>query len=124
MYTISKEFKFAASHSLENLPENHPCSRVHGHNYTVMVELRSNALNEAGFVLDYRALEPIKKWIDEVLDHRHLNDIVEFNPSAENLANYLHHNCQKLLPDLYKKGIWISAITVSETDKTWARYEP
>jgi 6-pyruvoyltetrahydropterin/6-carboxytetrahydropterin synthase len=124
MYIISKEFRFSASHTLVNLPEDHPCSRVHGHNYIVTIELSSPNLNETGFVLDYRKLEPIKKWIDEVLDHRHLNDIVEFNPSAENLAYYLHYTCKTVLPDLYKKGIWISAVTVSETDKTKARYEP
>lgn len=124
MYIISKSFSFSASHTLENLPENHPCSKLHGHNYIVTVELNATVLNEAGFVLDYRKLEPIKKWIDEVLDHSHLNDVVDFNPSAENLACYLHHSCKTLLPDLYKKGIWVSAVTVSETDKTKARYEP
>src|SRR5215468_9371730 len=34
-YTISKFFEFSAAHHLTGLPDDHPCSRVHGHNYVV-----------------------------------------------------------------------------------------
>lgn len=117
MFTISKEFHFCASHQLECLPEGHPCSRMHGHNYVVVVELKRETLNEAGFLLDYRSLDPIKKFIDDALDHKHLNDFLPFNPSAENIAKHLYQVFQSQFP-------LISAITVKETDKTAARYEP
>ena len=52
MYEITKEFKFSAGHFLYNLPETHQCSRQHGHNYLVEVCLRSDRLNEVGFIVD------------------------------------------------------------------------
>lgn len=118
MYKISKQFHFSASHALEGLPETHPCSRLHGHNYVVTVHLRARTLNEKGFVCDYNNLKPIKTYIDTHLDHRHLNDIMApMNSSAENLARMLFDIFKPDFPELY-------AIEVSETPKTTAIYEP
>ena len=120
MLIIRKEFHFSASHVLANLPEGHPCTRLHGHNYIVTVELavrRSKDLNAAGFVQDYRELDPIKKYIDSILDHKHLNDVFPgMQPSAELLALELY---KIFKPDFPK----LRAIEVCETPKTVARYE-
>lgn len=138
MYTISKEFHFSASHILYGLEDGHPCGRMHGHNYVIVVELQSDTLNDVGFVKDYRELDPIKKFIDDELDHKHLNNILDpfdsivvehdpqraprslfpGNPSAENMARVLFDVFQYLVPD-----VKISAVTVKETPKTAARYE-
>ena len=90
MFKITKEFHFCASHQLEGLPEEHPCSRLHGHNYIVKVELscEDKDLNEVGFVVDYRELDVIKQWIDINIDHKHLNQYFKFNPTAENMSRY------------------------------------
>ena len=103
MYKISKQFSFSASHILEGLPQEHPCSRLHGHNYVITVHLKSKELNQVGF-------------IDEKLDHRHLNDVLSFNPTAENIARYLYDTFVADIPELY-------AVEVSETPKTTAIYE-
>lgn len=116
MYKISKQFTFSASHILERLPQEHPCARMHGHNYVVTVHLKSQELNETGFVKDYRELSYIKEYLDNNFDHRHLNDILEFNPTAEHIAKYLYDIFKPELPELY-------AIEVSETPKTTAIYE-
>ncbi len=118
MYIISKEFSFSAAHQLHGLPETHPCSRLHGHNYIVKVHLKSEQLSETGFVRDYNELEIVKKYIDEVLDHRNLNDIMApLNSSAENLAKLIFDKFKDEIPELY-------AIEVCETPKTSAIYEP
>jgi 6-pyruvoyltetrahydropterin/6-carboxytetrahydropterin synthase len=117
MYTISKEFHFSASHCLNGLPEEHPCSRVHGHNYIIMVELTAVKLNKTGFVVDYRDLQPIKDYIDNKLDHRHLNDVFYLNPTAENIAKILFAVFKVWFPQL-------SAVEVRETEKTKAIYRP
>lgn len=128
MYTISKEFHFSASHILYGLDDGHPCGRMHGHNYVIIVELQSQLLDKTGFVKDYRELDPIKKFIDEKLDHRHLNDVIApnsacplfpGNPSAENMAKALFHVFRSIVPD-----VEISAVTVKETPKTAATYRP
>jgi 6-pyruvoyltetrahydropterin/6-carboxytetrahydropterin synthase len=116
MYIIRKEFAFSASHCLSHLPDAHPCSRVHGHNYIITVELRDKKLNENEFVKDYRALDPIKSFLDTKFDHRHLNDVMPVHPTAENIACFLFGRFEHLLPQLF-------AVEVSETPKTSARYE-
>jgi 6-pyruvoyltetrahydropterin/6-carboxytetrahydropterin synthase len=118
MYSIKKEFQFSASHVLTGLPDSHPCHRLHGHNYIITVELTDIKLNDVGFVTDYRELEPIKKFIDEKLDHRHLNDVFpEMNPTAENLAKRIYSLFKTEFPQL-------ASVTVSETPKTSAKYIP
>lgn len=116
MYKISKQFSFSASHVLEGLPDTHPCSRLHGHNYVVTVYLKSDVLNEVGFIKDYRELSCIKDYIDNTLDHRHLNDIFKINPTAENIAYSLFKIFVEMVSQVY-------AVEVSETPKTSALYE-
>jgi 6-pyruvoyltetrahydropterin/6-carboxytetrahydropterin synthase len=118
MYTITKEFHFSASHQLCNLPGDHPCARLHGHNYIAEVELRAEELDENGFVLDYRALDPLKRWIDDTLDHRHLNEVFGHDGvTSEVLA-------REIFDWAHARWAQVSAVRVSETPKTWAEYRP
>ncbi|MFD5319781.1 6-pyruvoyl tetrahydropterin synthase family protein [Streptomyces sp. NPDC127098] len=121
MFTITKEFHFSASHVLDRLPSWHPCARLHGHNYVVVLELsaRADQLSATGFVRDYRDLDDFKKWLDDTLDHRHLNDALgpDLPPSAELLAKWIFDSWRDRIPEL-------TTVSVSETPKTWAHYRP
>lgn len=121
MYTISKDFTFSASHQLAGLEDGHPCGRLHGHNYTVRVELSARTVDATGFVLDYGLLSPFGKWLDENMDHQHLNEAVSVNPTAENLARLLSLILATRV--LMRAGTTV-AIGVSETPKTWAWWRP
>lgn len=118
MFTISKQFHFSASHILHGLEDDHPCARLHGHNYIAEVVLASKTLNNVGFVRDYRELSDLKDYIDDELDHRHLNDVLgENNTTAERMAEHLYN---------WSKARWpeVVAVRISETPKTWAEYRP
>jgi 6-pyruvoyltetrahydropterin/6-carboxytetrahydropterin synthase len=118
MYKISKEHHFSASHQLHQLSGDHPCARLHGHNYIVEVELQSETLNSVGFVRDYRELEALKKYIDEEIDHRHLNDVLgDDNVTAELIAKHFYD---------WSKARWpeVVAVRVKESPKTMAEYRP
>ena len=118
MYRITKEFHFSASHQLSHLTDDNQCSRLHGHNYIVEVELAASELNEDGFVRDYHELSPLKHYIDESFDHRHLNDVLGHDRvTSEWLARHFYDWCKQRLPET-------SAVRVSETPKTWAEYRP
>ena len=118
MYRITKEFAFSASHQLTGLPDDHQCARLHGHNYIVVVELSGPDLNQYGFLRDYHELKPLKTYIDDVFDHRHLNDVLGHDQTtAENLARHFYEWCKARFPET-------SAVRVSETPKTWAEYRP
>lgn len=121
-FTISKDFEFAAAHRLSGLSEDHPCSRVHGHNYVVRLEL-SGPVSGPGFVYDYRALAPFKHLLDTHLDHRDLNAIMGENPTAEHMAQWLYELAVEMLDNM-PDGVRVSAVSVSETPKTWATYRP
>ena len=116
MYTIVKEYHFSASHQLFGLSDDHPCARLHGHNYIVEVELQSDTLNAAGFVRDYRELDALKDYIDDTFDHRHLNDVVgDDATTAERLAKHFYDWA-------HAKWNEVSAVRVRETPKTSAEY--
>lgn len=117
MYRIRKEFHFSASHQLSHLPNDHQCARLHGHNYTVVVELADAKLNSDGFVRDYADLEALKAYIEETFDHRHLNDVLDAPSTAENLARHFYDWCRARWPETV-------AVQVSETPKTYAEYRP
>ncbi|MEM7207876.1 MAG: 6-pyruvoyl tetrahydropterin synthase family protein [Pseudomonadota bacterium] len=118
MFRITKEFHFSASHQLFGLADDHPCMRMHGHNYVVTVELVANELNEHGFVRDYRELDVFKKYLNDDVDHRHLNDVFgDDNTTAEKLARTFYDWCKARWPE-------VSAVCVSETPKSNAEYRP
>jgi 6-pyruvoyltetrahydropterin/6-carboxytetrahydropterin synthase len=118
MYTIAKRFAFSASHTIGRLPAEHPCSRLHGHNYEVEVILQSAELDDAGFVRDYFELGALKQFIDATVDHKHLNDVLGHDrTTAEVISKWLYDWC---------KSRWheVIAVRVCETPQTWAEYRP
>jgi 6-pyruvoyltetrahydropterin/6-carboxytetrahydropterin synthase len=118
MYTIAKRFAFSASHVIGGLPSDHPCSRLHGHNYQVEVVLQSRTLDAKGFVRDFYELSALGDFIKTTLDHRHLNDVLGHErTTSEVIGQWLYDWC---------KGRWpeVVAVRVSETPGTWAEYRP
>lgn len=115
MYRIGKSFTFAAAHHLPQLPDTHKCHRPHGHNYVVTYTLASRDLDSNGFIVDYAELTAYWKNLEGTLDHRDLNQIFRFPPTAENLARWLYENSRgTTLP--------VESVRVQETPTTFAEY--
>jgi 6-pyruvoyltetrahydropterin/6-carboxytetrahydropterin synthase len=121
-FTIAKRFSFSASHALTAVPEGHKCRRTHGHNYEVELVCAADELDERGMVVDYFDLDPVKRFIDETVDHRHLNDVVPGEPTAERLAWWLFESLESELPPEVTSRI--VAVRVEESPRTWAEYRP
>ena len=115
MDEIRKQFGFEAAHRLVGLPDGHKCGRLHGHSYKVEVVLQSAELNEHGFVVDYGELSAFGAYLDHTFDHTYINEVVNFQTSAENLSRHFFKWC---------KARWSETVMVrvSETGKTWASY--
>lgn len=85
MYYLTKRLEISAAHRL-TLDYPSKCTNLHGHNWIVTVHCRAERLNANGMVTDFTA---IKETVLDRLDHRVLNDVLPFNPTAENIARYL-----------------------------------
>jgi 6-pyruvoyltetrahydropterin/6-carboxytetrahydropterin synthase len=119
---IDKTYDFAASHYLEGLPEGHKCSRLHGHTYYVTVTVGSNELHGPGFVTDFATLAPFRNYINTLADHQHLNEVLDVNPTAENIARHLAEwFIANLEPDI--DGHLVS-VRVAESPTSGATYIP
>lgn len=100
MYYVSKRLEISSAHSL-SLTYESKCEALHGHNWIVVVYCKSKTLNADGMVVDFTS---IKKKISGALDHRNLNEIFDFNPTAENIAHWI---CDQI-ENCYKVEIWES----------------
>ena len=109
MYRIQKRLEISGSHRL-NLDYESKCSNLHGHNWVINIFMHSEALDKNGMVYDFVV---IKKEITDKLDHKHLNDVFDFNPTAENIAKWI---CDTLGDKCYK-------VSVQESEGNTAEYE-
>jgi 6-pyruvoyltetrahydropterin/6-carboxytetrahydropterin synthase len=93
---------------------------MHGHNYEVEVIAESHELDHRGFVVDFRELDEVKRWVDDTLDHRHLNDVMEGQPSAEAVARLVFEWSTANLPE----GVAgkVVAVRAWETPRAYAEY--
>ena len=107
MYYISKTFEVSSGHSVRFASGE--CERPHGHNYKITVFCKSETLDAAGMVVNF---DEIKKIVKDRMDHQNLNEVFDFNPTAENIAKWIADNVPKC---------WRAE--VRETESNWAAYE-
>ena len=72
---VFKTFSIEAARSLPNLPDDHPCTNVHGHSFKITITVSGDINEKTGFVIDFgdidAAFKPIFQLIDQIL-FRHL----------------------------------------------------
>ena len=108
IYCVSKRMEIAGAHRLE-LSYPSKCENIHGHNWIVTVYCAAKELNSDGMVCDFKH---IKEKIHGYLDHGYLNELLPFNPTAENIAKWI---CDQL-PQCYR-------VDVQESEGNMATYE-
>lgn len=111
MYYISKRLEIAACHNL-SLSYDSPCTGLHGHNWIITIFCKARELNADGMIVDFKE---IKKKIHSYLDHGYLNNLLAFNPTAENIAKW----CTEQIPQCYKASVQESEgnVAVYEEDE-------
>ena len=86
MYKVKKRIVISAAHYLK-LDYESKCTNLHGHNWIIDVYLKS--------------------------DHKVINDVIDVNPTAENIAFWV---CEQLQPYCYR-------VDVEESPQNSASYE-
>ena len=126
MYKISKRIEIAGSHSL-SLDYDSPCSKIHGHNWIITVEIEGILLDEHGMLMDFKHI----KNVVNKLDHANINEVIApINPTAENIAKWIVDKIQYELKIYYTverdrtNYPWVSKVSVQESEGNIACYTP
>jgi 6-pyruvoyltetrahydropterin/6-carboxytetrahydropterin synthase len=138
-----REHEIAIGHRVHN--HESKCAHIHGHNLLITFFCRAPKLDSVGRVIDFSVIKStLVEWIENNWDHKSLfweeDPVIKsmwenlegmpldyakfieksivwvpFNPTSENIANYLLHNVGPRT--LKGTGVELVRVTVMETRK-------
>lgn len=112
MVLVTREFKFDAAHYLKGYAGD--CANLHGHTWRFAVTIGGNTVDEVGMLVDFKTIKKVVQGliIDKV-DHKCLNDVLPFNPTAENISAWIFQQLSLVLNSLFYKLVSV---------KVWENY--
>jgi len=137
MYRVERRFTLPIGHRL-SLHKGR-CSSIHGHNFTILVGVMREELNDDYMVIDFHDLKAVVDGLLDNLDHclminqadyeigKELHDMgmrvmmVDYDPTAEKLSEELYHQLKGTLERMYPK-VKLEYITVYENENSKATY--
>ena len=93
--SITVESHFSSGHFLPSY--DGACNRCHAHGWKYSVTVRKRINPDTGMVMDYKDLKKCLKEMEDIIDHRMLNDILTFEPTSENVAVWMWEYLSKRL---------------------------
>ncbi len=116
---IWRRYRFEAAHQLPNVAAGHPCGRMHGHGFEVILHANQNLKHDSindDMGIDFSIIDEYWQVLHEQLDYTCLNDIEGLeNPTSEVLAHWIW---QQLKPEFSQ----LSWVTVYETHTSGCHY--
>lgn len=115
------------------------CRFVHGHNWAIEVTFEAEVRDQCNFVIDFGKLGGLKRWIENVLDHRLL--IAKDDPqlptfrehdgrlwqltlvpdgSAEGLAEFIHAEFNRMVAHDSNGRVRVLSVRIWEDSKDYA----
>jgi len=136
MITATRYHDISAGHRV--CGHESKCAHLHGHNYRIHFTVAADEMDSVGRVLDFSDIkEYLCVWVETNWDHKFLlfhEDpisqklksldwdgvvIVPFNPTAENMANYL---VEVVGPSVLPRGTQLVECVIEETMKCRVSY--
>jgi len=95
--TLHTETTIDSCHQLVGY--NGKCKNWHGHTWLVKVWFKgdSKLVDDVGILVDFGIVNEVKEW----LDHKKVNDVIQGNPTAENISQIIYN----YIKDKIKEGI-------------------
>ena len=110
---------FSAAHSLPRHPGK--CKNLHGHTYKVEIVVEGEKKEDTECVADFAEVKAQVEEVLDLLDHKHLNEIIEY-PTSENIALFLkQHLATKLAQS--NLGVSLYSIKLWEGRDKWVMIE-
>lgn len=137
MYRIEKRFTLPIGHRLSK--HKGRCFSFHGHNFTILVGVKSNRLDDNDMVIDFSNLNSIVNSYLDGLDHCTLLNITDkeignqlkelgsrilfmgHDPTAEILSERIYKSVKAMLEPAYP-NIMMDYVTVYENENSKATY--
>lgn len=116
MHELKVESSFSAAHHLLNY--NGECENQHGHNWKVEAYFRGTELDKSNLLIDFKVLKKELNAILDMLDHKDINTLPEFqgvSPSSEILSKFIYTKLKEKISITYKVSVW-------ETERACASY--
>ncbi|MEN0058347.1 MAG: 6-carboxytetrahydropterin synthase QueD [Bdellovibrio sp.] len=115
-FELKQHFQIESARFLPHLPADHPCSRMHGHSFKIILTLVGDLDPQMGWLMDFNEIQKRMQPLLQQLDHRVLNEVPGLsNPTSELLAQWLYDKALPLIPALKR-------VTVAETPFTECSY--
>lgn len=117
---IGREFTFDSAHHLLNY--DGACANVHGHTYHLHIMLLGKVKD--GFVIDFKLLkEIVQEYVISKLDHENLNQVLDFNPTAENIAVKIWDVLDPVIDEAFKGRVVLERVKLYETPGSFVEYD-
>lgn len=101
---VARSFEFQAAH---HLPRHEgKCRNLHGHTYRFEVLCDGPIDAESGMVVDFADMKAaVKSHVLDALDHKLLNDVIEY-PTAEYIAAWIWDQLATTALPLHEIRLW------------------
>jgi len=137
MYKIEKRFTLPIGHRLSK--HSGRCFSIHGHNFAVLIGIKSETLDDNDMVIDFSHLKSVVNGFLDTLDHclvlnkcdtslsNELSScgmrtlIVDHDPTAEKFSEIIYKEVEKTLCKMYPY-ITMDYVTVYENENSKATY--
>ena len=120
MYEIEIRRTFSAAHQLKGY--NGDCKNLHGHNYSVVVTMKSPELDSIGIAMDFKLLKGEVDALLKCYDHKNLSELPDFadiNPTSEVLARTIF---RKLSEKLNNGLLKVYKVRIGESENSAITY--